>query len=97
KLAAGRCQNSQARTPALRSAAVSAAGLRGVPPRVPCLGTRWQCRDAPAPLREAENDLRPQRKQNIAAWAPPSAADEGLATRLRTAGWKPDAELSNER
>ena len=31
KLAAGRCRNSQARTPALRSAAVSAASSRGVP------------------------------------------------------------------
>src|SRR5580693_9406358 len=34
KLAAGRCQNSQARTPALRSAAVPAASSRGVP--APC-------------------------------------------------------------
>ena len=34
KLAAGRCQNSQARTPALRGAAVPAASLLGVP--APC-------------------------------------------------------------
>src|SRR5258708_20522905 len=47
KLAAGRCQNSQARTPALRSAAVPAASSGGVPAHVPAASTRWQCPEAP--------------------------------------------------
>jgi len=44
--AARRCRNSQARTPALRSAAVPAASSWGVPPRDPPLAWWWY-QDAP--------------------------------------------------